>query len=171
MPPSAPGYPGGSIPTAIGMRFLRHDGIYQSDVGLLKNPTRAGHCLPPMPRLEPENTPGGSRSRPIVLMSSGRLFLDRVARQHCPSPLRRHAQHISIAALKGSIYHRTVTSVLTGCLTSGGKRIDVLCPYPVGSSAGILRTGVLGERGCILPASLAELSHVVQTSADIPALI
>ena len=26
-------------------------------------------------------------------MSSGRLFLDRVARQHCPSPLHRHEQH------------------------------------------------------------------------------
>jgi hypothetical protein len=26
-------------------------------------------------------------------MSSGRLFLDRVARQHCPSPLHRHPQH------------------------------------------------------------------------------
>src|SRR5262249_23984173 len=25
-------------------------------------------------------------------MSSGRLFLDRVARQHCPSPLHRHTQ-------------------------------------------------------------------------------
>src|SRR5438874_13464209 len=25
-------------------------------------------------------------------MGSGRLFLDRVARQHCPSPLHRHAQ-------------------------------------------------------------------------------
>ena len=25
-------------------------------------------------------------------MSSGRLFLDRVARQHCPSPLHRHPQ-------------------------------------------------------------------------------
>lgn len=34
MPPSIPGYPGGLIPTAIGMRFLRHHGIYQSDVGL-----------------------------------------------------------------------------------------------------------------------------------------
>jgi hypothetical protein len=28
----------------------------------------------------------------IVSMSSGRLILDRVARQHCPSPLHRHAQ-------------------------------------------------------------------------------
>jgi hypothetical protein len=26
-------------------------------------------------------------------MSSGRLFLDRVARQHCPSPLHRHGQN------------------------------------------------------------------------------
>ena len=29
---------------------------------------------------------------PIVATSSGRLFLDRVARQHCPSPLHRHTQ-------------------------------------------------------------------------------
>ena len=28
------GLPGGLIPTAIGMRFLRHHGIYQSDMGL-----------------------------------------------------------------------------------------------------------------------------------------
>ena len=28
-------------------------------------------------------------------MSSGRVFLDRVARQHCPSPLHRHAQTIT----------------------------------------------------------------------------
>jgi hypothetical protein len=28
-------------------------------------------------------------------MSSDRLFLDRVARQHCPSPLHRHAQTIT----------------------------------------------------------------------------
>src|SRR5271165_5413834 len=34
---------------------------------------------------------GGSHP-PIVLMSSDRLFLERVARQHCPSPLHRHAQ-------------------------------------------------------------------------------
>src|SRR5260370_42692222 len=39
-------------------------------------------------------------------MSSGRLFLDRVARQHCPSPLHRHAQnnmHSSDAGAKGDI--------------------------------------------------------------------
>jgi hypothetical protein len=29
---------------------------------------------------------------PIVAMSSDRLFLDRVGRHHCPSPLHRHMQ-------------------------------------------------------------------------------
>jgi hypothetical protein len=39
-------------------------------------------------------------------MSSDRLFLDRVARQHCPSPLHRHWQfnmHFSPAWYKGDI--------------------------------------------------------------------
>jgi len=35
---------------------------------------------------------GRSASCSSSAMSSGRLFLDRVARQHCPSPLHRHAQ-------------------------------------------------------------------------------
>ena len=51
-------------------------------------------------------------------MSSGRLFLDRVARQQSPSPLHRHDHHNSFAQSEGTNYHRTVTSVLTGCLTS-----------------------------------------------------
>jgi hypothetical protein len=39
-------------------------------------------------------------------MSSGRLFLDRVARQHCPSPLHRHTQnntHPAEAQAEGDI--------------------------------------------------------------------
>ena len=39
-------------------------------------------------------------------MSSDRLFLDRVARQHCPSPLHRHTQinmHSAEAQAKGDI--------------------------------------------------------------------
>ena len=43
---------------------------------------------------------------PIVATSSGRLFLDRVARQHCPSPLHRHPQfnmHSSQDQAKGDI--------------------------------------------------------------------
>jgi len=56
MPPSAlPGYPGGIIPTAIGMRFRRHGGIYRSDVVQVKTKTKtkpnpgSGPCrLPPV---------------------------------------------------------------------------------------------------------------------------
>jgi hypothetical protein len=73
-----------AIPSAPGMRFLRHCGIYRPDRGSPKNQTWAG--APP--------SDGGSHpgSRTIVPMSSDRLFLDRVARQHCPSPLHRHPQ-------------------------------------------------------------------------------
>ena len=45
----------------------------------------------------------------------------RVARQHCPSPLHRHHQLKIIAASKEMIYHRTVYSVLTVCLTHRDK--------------------------------------------------
>jgi len=110
------------------LAFLRHGGIYQSDVGyffcklgpgcrlhdqepkLAGNPVRGQDYPPPGPRSRrartklqdvKERTPN-----PIVSMSSGRLFLDRVARQHCPSPLHRHAQnnmHSSDAGAKGDI--------------------------------------------------------------------
>ena len=55
-------------------------------------------------------------------MSSGRLFLDRIARQQSPSPLHRRDQNKMIARSKGTIYHQTVSSVLTGCLTFRDKR-------------------------------------------------
>jgi hypothetical protein len=50
-------------------------------------------------------------------MSSGRLFLDRVARQHCPSPLHRrpqHNMHFSDGPGKGDIstLHKRVTFLL-----------------------------------------------------------
>ena len=41
----------------------------------------------------------------------------RGARQHCPLPLHRHGQHKAIAQSEGRVYHRTVNSVLTVCLT------------------------------------------------------
>jgi hypothetical protein len=56
----------------------------------------------------------------IVLMSSGRLFLDRVARQQCPSPLHRQHQNKTLDVLVGRIYHQTVNSGLTVCLSPGG---------------------------------------------------
>ena len=82
-----------TILRALRMRFSRHRGIYQSDVGLFHDQTRAGE-LPPAGRSCP-----GPRTRRedhallIVLMSSGRLFLDRVGRHQSPSPLHRHEQN------------------------------------------------------------------------------
>ena len=59
-------------------------------------------------------------------MSSDRLFLDRVARQHCPSPLHRHTQinmHSAEAQGKGdiSILPRKGTFLL--CLDTGAVRM------------------------------------------------
>jgi hypothetical protein len=85
MPPfHLPGYPGGSIPTAIGMRFRRHDGIYRSDVVQDKtqepNPGNGANRLPPVGSATQVEERGG-RTTPFSssAMSSGRLFLDRVA--------------------------------------------------------------------------------------------
>ena len=55
-------------------------------------------------------------------MSSGRLFLDRVGRHQSPSPLHRHGQDNLIARSEETKYHRTVSSVLTVCVSSGGRR-------------------------------------------------
>src|SRR6266849_6098785 len=88
------------------MRFFRYRGIYRPDGGSFKNQTWAG-ALPPAGGSYP-----GPRTRRedhallIVPMSSGRLFLDRVARQQSPSPLHRHAQitmHTWPACEKGDI--------------------------------------------------------------------
>src|SRR5262252_2495063 len=62
-------------------------------------------------------------------MSSGRLFLDRVGRHQSPSPLHRRDQNKLIARSDGTIYHQTVSSVLTGCLTFRDK-----CRYSSGLS-------------------------------------
>ena len=52
-------------------------------------------------------------------MSSGRLFLDRVARQQCPSPLHRQHDRKTLDEFKERIYHRTVTVFFPLCLTPG----------------------------------------------------
>jgi hypothetical protein len=121
MPPFVPGYPGGLIPMAIGMRFRRHHGIYQSDGGLFSNPNSSWTLPPVNVQTRTRERAGRIALSPIVLMSSDRLFLDRVARQQSPSPLHRRIQNNLIARSKGTISH-TVTSVLTGCLTFRDKR-------------------------------------------------
>jgi len=131
MPPFVPGYPGGLIPMAIGMRFRRHHGIYQSDGGLFSNPNSSWTLPPVNVQTRTRERAGRIALSPIVLMSSDRLFLDRVARQQSPSPLHRRNQNNLIARSKGTIYHRTVTSVLTGCLTFRDKRTLTLCMFTI----------------------------------------
>jgi hypothetical protein len=81
------------------MRFLRHGGIYLVRWGFNgKVKTKpwardraASRRSAPNPGKRTRREDHAPSHRPQ--MSSGRLFLDRVARQHCPSPLHRHEQH------------------------------------------------------------------------------
>ena len=108
------------------MRFLRHDGIYRSDVSLLLvNPAQ----MPPpvgRPRCRAIARDGRSTPCPSSAMSSGRLFLDRGGRHQSPSPLRRHPQNKSLAFRRANKYHRTAGSVLTVCVSRGGKRTAMI---------------------------------------------
>ena len=103
---------------ALGMRLFRHGGIYRSDVSshLINLGRGAASRSAPSQAI---GRAGRNTPCPSSAMSSGRLFLDRVARQHCPSPLHRHHQNKTVAARKGTDYHRTVPGVLTLCLTRG----------------------------------------------------
>ncbi len=109
------------IPTAIGMRFRRHDGIYQSNAGFLQTLNSSQIPPPASVQTRARERAGRIALSPIVLMSSGRLFLNQVGRHQSLSPLHRRHQNNLIAQPKGSNYHRTVTSVLTVCVTPGGK--------------------------------------------------
>ena len=104
------------------MRFLRHHGIYRSDVSFLLVSSGGGAASRWSGPAQAIGRDGRSTPCPSSAMSSGRLFLDRVARQQSPSPLHRHPQLISIAGSLATNYHRTVNSRLTGCLTLGVHR-------------------------------------------------
>jgi len=113
------------------MRFLRHDGIYRSDVSfILVNPAQ----MPPpvgRPRCRAIARDGRSTPCPSSAMSSGRLFLDRVGRHQSPSPLRRHPQNKALAFRRANKYHRTAGSVLTVCVSPGDKRRDSRQPEDI----------------------------------------
>jgi hypothetical protein len=100
------------------LRFLRHSGIYRSDVSfLLFTPGacpafRSGRC-------QGIGHAGKNMPCPSSAMSSGRLFLDRVARQQSPSPLHRHRDHKTPDESEKRNYHRTVTASFLPCLTKG----------------------------------------------------
>ncbi len=57
------------------------------------------------------------------------VYPGALARQHRPSPLHRHPQHKAIGAFRERVYHRTVRSVLTVCLTKRGNPIENITSY------------------------------------------
>ena len=97
-------------PWAHNLAFFRHDGIYRSD-GVAKTKSNLGEgaasrwsAPSPSPGRDERNY--APYSLASSAMSSGRLFLDRGARQQSPSPLHRHPQnntHSSGTPAKGDI--------------------------------------------------------------------
>ena len=89
---------GGLLPA-----FFRHCGIYRSDVAFTLGRGPASRWSGPG---QVGEHAGRNMSSPSFSMSSDRLFLDRGARQHCPSPLHRQTQtnmRFSPARAKGDI--------------------------------------------------------------------
>jgi hypothetical protein len=107
------------------MRFSRHDGIYRSDV---INKTSENWGRGTASRWSAPGPVKGRGGRPAPYssstMSSGRLFLDRVARQHGPSPLHRQTHPKTVPGWSTMNLQRTANSVLTVCLSQGDKRIS-----------------------------------------------
>jgi hypothetical protein len=90
----------------LGMRFQGMTESF-SPMRLEQNPGAEADCLPLVgPEARVKERAGRNPFLLIVLMSSGRLFLDRVDRHQSPSPLCRHEQsntHVSVAKRKGDI--------------------------------------------------------------------
>ena len=114
------------------LAFFRHGGIYRSD-GISKprpKPPQPGAGVPPPVGRHPgpvQGRDGRSAPHPSSAMSSGRLFLDRVARQQSPSPLHRHSQinmHSSEARAKCPLYFREIAPIPScdHCAACGGTR-------------------------------------------------
>jgi hypothetical protein len=105
------------------MRFSRHDGIYRSDV-INKTCENWGRGTASRWSAPGPAKGHGGRSAPYSssTMSSGRLFLDRVARQHGPSPLHRQTHPKTVPGWSTMNLQRTANSVLTVCLSQGDNR-------------------------------------------------
>lgn len=92
-------------PLGYGRRtaFLRQCGIYRSDVAFTLGRGTASRWSGPG---QGKEHAGRNMPCPSVAMSSDRLFLDRGARQHCPSPLHRQAKttmHFPTTQAEGDI--------------------------------------------------------------------
>jgi hypothetical protein len=99
------------------VRFLRHDGVYRPMCDLFESLTRSAAS-----RSGPGQTFRTHRKllRPTHRRDEPRPAIpQRVARQHCPSPLHRHAYPKSVPGSGTINLQRTVNSVLTVCLSLG----------------------------------------------------
>ena len=110
----------------LSMRFFRHGGIYRSDVvsktiqSWGRDSASRWSAPGPAKGRDKRTAPCSSSA-----MSSGRLFLERVARQHGPSPLHRQAHPKTVPGWGTMDLQRTANSVLTVCLSQGDNRT---CP-------------------------------------------
>src|SRR5947207_11693919 len=108
------------------LRFLRHGGISRSDVVIKTMVTWRGEPppvgRPPIPVKGRDGREYAPCSSASSAMSSGRLFLDRGARQQCPSPLHRHAHPKTVPGSGTMDLQRPANGVLTVCLSFRGKR-------------------------------------------------
>jgi len=104
------------------VRFLRHDGICRPMIVLLNH---LGRSTAP----RPGSTQASYKDAPEVLRPTHRrdeyrpAIPQRVARQHCPPPLHRHAHPKTVPGSGTMNFQRTVNSVLTVCLSPGDNPI------------------------------------------------
>ncbi len=100
------------------VRFFRHDGICRPMDVLLNH---LGRSTAP----RPGSTQAYCKDAPEVPRPTHRrdeyrpVIPQRVARQHCPPPLHRHAHPKSVPGSGTMNLQRTVNSVLTVCLSPG----------------------------------------------------
>ena len=100
------------------VRFFRHDGICRPMNVLLNH---LGRSTAP----RPGSTQAYCKDAPEVPRPTHRrdeyrpVIPQRVARQHCPPPLHRHAHPKTVPGSGTMNLQRTVNSVLTVCLSPG----------------------------------------------------
>ena len=136
--------------------FFRHDGIYRSDRHQNHLNLGVGCRLPLVgPRAPVKGRDGRDAPCSSSAMSSGRLFLDRVARQQSPSPLHRqieHNMHIlepwdqgDISTLPGGRHFYFALTVSENCLTQLDRgdnisaRLQAVCRSGIFSASGVDR--------------------------------
>ena len=105
----------------VTVRFLRHGGVYRPMCCLFESLTRSAAF-----RSGPGQTFRTHRKllRPAHRRDEPRPAIpQRVARQHCPPPLHRHAHPKTVPGSGTMNLQRTVNSVLTVCLSPGDHPI------------------------------------------------